>query len=113
MALIHEIRKRARQGVPQVLLACTLGYFAYHAVEGDRGILSWIRLEDELTRANIQFNNFAVERARLEHRVDLLRAEHMDPDLLEERARVLLNYGHRDDYVIFLEQSDETGREVD
>ena len=107
MTLLQEIRKRARQGAPQALLALILAYFAYHAIQGDRGILSWIRLQDELSRATVQYNQLAVERDRLEHKVNMLRSEHLDPDLLEERARVLLNYGHQDDYVIILERPAE------
>jgi hypothetical protein len=29
-----------------------------------------------------------------------MRPDHLDPDMLEERARLLLNYGRADDYLI-------------
>lgn len=101
MALLREIRRRARQIVPQVLLACTLGYFAYHTIQGERGVLAWLRLEKELRIAQAEAAVLASERARLEHRVRLLRPDSLDPDMLEERARRILNYG-RDGEVIVL-----------
>lgn len=101
MGVLHEIRRRARQVIPQVLLACTLGYFAYHTIQGDRGLLAWLRLENELKVTLVEASVLAEERLQLELRVRQLRPDGLDPDLLEERARVLLNYG-RDDEVIIL-----------
>lgn len=102
MAVLREIRRRSRQIAPQVLLACTLAYFTYHAMEGDRGVLAWIRLEQELTQTKAARAELLVERLGLERRVSLLRPDHLDPDMLEERARAVLNYGHADDLMIFM-----------
>jgi cell division protein FtsB len=41
------------------------------------------------------------ERSTLERRVDLLRADHLDRDMLDERARVQLNLAGPNDTVIF------------
>ena len=102
MTVFREIRRRARQVAPQVLLASTLAYFGYHAVEGDRGVLARIRLEQDLAEARDVRATLGAERARLEHRVTLLRPDSLDPDLLEERAREVLNLGFPDDFVILL-----------
>ena len=102
MALIREIRRRARQIVPQVLLACTLGYFAYHTVQGEHGVLAWLHLEKELRIAEANATVLAGERAQLEHRVGLLRPDSLDPDLLEERARLILNYGREGEILVLL-----------
>jgi cell division protein FtsB len=100
MALLREIRRRSRQVVPQVLMVCTLGYFAYHTIQGERGVLTWLRLEKDLSVAQASATVLEAERANLQRRVGLLRPESLDPDLLEERARVLLNYGADDEVVI-------------
>lgn len=102
MALVHEIRRRARQVAPQALFACTLAYFVYHAVHGDRGVMAWLKLKDELAQARAEQAELAAQRADLEHRVGLLRGNPMDADLLDERARLLLNYGHPDELTILL-----------
>lgn len=102
MALVHEIRRRGRHILPQVLLAATLGYFGYHIVQGEHGVLAWLQLEKELRIALANAAVLAEERAQLEHRVSLLRPNSLDPDLLEERARVVLNYARDDEMLILL-----------
>ena len=104
MALFSEVRKRLRQVAPQVVGACLLAYFGYHAVQGERGLLAWMRVKADLAEAKATEMQLAAERATLEHRVGLLSPDHLDPDLLEERARILLNYGHPDDVIILLPQ---------
>ena len=39
-------------------------------------------------------------RERLERDVSLLRPESLDPDMLDERARAILNLAHKDDLVM-------------
>jgi len=85
-----------------VLAACMVAYFAYHALHGDRGFYAWLMLRQEKAQVLATAEATAAERARLEQRVSLLRREHLDPDLLEERAQALLNYGAANDYAIFL-----------
>ena len=85
-----------------MLAACMVAYFAYHALHGDRGFYAWIMLKQERAQALVTADTVAGERARLEHRVSLLRREHLDPDLLEEQAQAILNYGAPSDHTIFL-----------
>ena len=102
MRLLREIKVRARQAAPQVLAACMVAYFAYHALHGDRGFYAWIMLKQENGLVEATAAAVAAERARLERRVGLLRSTHLDPDLLEERAQAILNYGAPGDHIIFL-----------
>ncbi|HEY4775757.1 MAG TPA: septum formation initiator family protein, partial [Xanthobacteraceae bacterium] len=44
------------------------------------------------------------ERAEWQHRVNLLKSESIDPDMLDERARALLNYVDPRDVVILPRQ---------
>ena len=75
-------------------------YFLYHAVQGDRGFLAWLRLTQDLDQAKMTAVEVEAQRERLEQRVDRLQPEHLDPDLLDERARALLNLGRHDEVVI-------------
>lgn len=105
MAMLREIRRRARQIAPQVLFACTVGYFAYHAVQGERGLLAYLHLQQELKQATAVESELAAQRAELEHRVKLLRPDSLDPDMLEERARKVLNYAREDEVVVLLDEN--------
>lgn len=105
MTLIREIRRRARQIAPQVLGACIVGYFAFHAVQGDRGVLAYMRLEKDLEQAKAVQEELAGQRSELENRVSRLRPDNLDRDLLEERARDVLNFAREDELVILLDEA--------
>ncbi len=101
MAVWREIKRRARDVVGPVLGFCIVGYFAYHSVEGDRGITAFVRLTERIAEAQAQLGDLRSERQALERRVRLLRADSLDPDLLDERARQILNYARPDEVIIF------------
>ena len=100
MSLLREIRIRARRVAPQVLAATLVAYFGYHAVEGDKGVKTCARLNDDLTVAKAHLTVLKAEREKLEKRVNLLNRKHLDPDLLHERALEVLNFGHPDEYIV-------------
>ncbi len=100
MAILYEIRVRARKIWPTVLAASVVGYFGYHALHGERGFLAWRELKGDIAVARSVEAQLADRQARLERRTALLRADNLDRDLLEERARVLLGYGHPGDLVV-------------
>ncbi len=100
MAILTEIRVRARKILPTVLAASVVGYFGYHALHGERGFLAWRELKGDIAAARMVEAQLAQQRAQLDRRTALLRADNLDPDLLEERARVLLGYGHPGDLVV-------------
>lgn len=113
MAILREIRIRARKILPPVLAACVVGYFGYHALHGERGFLAWRELQRDLAAARRVETQLAAERARLDRRVRLLRPDSLDPDLLEERAQVLLGYGHHGDMVILKSGSEPASKRSD
>ena len=94
------MRWRPRHVVAPLLWACVAAYLGYHVVQGDRGLIAWLRLTQEVEQVNASLEILRPERARLEHKVALLRPDSLDLDLLEERARVVLGLGHPRDLVI-------------
>jgi cell division protein FtsB len=106
MSLTREITRRLPGISAQLLLACLAVYFAYHAVEGDRGLNAWWGLRQKIVLAEATLTALNSQRAGLEERVAHLRPESLDPDMLEERARVLLNFGRPDEIVILSPKAD-------
>ena len=100
MGLLQEFRNRARYVVGPVLGLCAIGYFAYHGVHGDRGLIAWWKVKQRVVAAKEALVLSENEREKLERRVRLLNPGSLDPDMLEERARVMLNYGYADELVI-------------
>lgn len=83
-----------------VLGACILGYFAYHTVQGERGVLAYWRIAQEVERSEARLALLTADRIRAEARVGLLRRDGLDLDMLEEQARALFNLTHPNDLVI-------------
>ncbi len=101
MILLSEVRKRARHIAGPVLGACIFGYFAYHAVQGDRGIFAWVKLTQQVQDARGTLDSASVEWEILERRTSLLRPDNLDPDMLSERVRSVLGLAHPNDVVIY------------
>ena len=97
-----ELRKRLRQIAPTLIGACVFGYFAYHAVQGDRGIIAWLRIGNQLAESQATLAGLVAEREKIEHRVALLSPKSLDPDLLDERARNMLNVADPNDRLLIL-----------
>jgi cell division protein FtsB len=102
MSIMPVIRRHLHHAIAPTLAAGVAVYFGAHAVYGDRGILSLMRLGDEIAVAEAEHAVVARDRAEMERRARLLRPDSLDPDLLEERARLMLNFGHDDEVVILL-----------
>jgi len=77
-----------------------VSYFLYHTVEGERGWIAQVRLQNEVAKAEETLSKLRQERQALEHRVQLMRPESLDPDLLDEQARKELNYSKPNEIVI-------------
>jgi cell division protein FtsB len=98
--VFREMRRRAKVLVAPVLGLALTGYFAYHLVEGDRGLRAWMRLTQELRSAKMALADVSGERARLERRAGNMRSEHLDPDLLDSQVRRTLDFAAPDEIVI-------------
>ncbi|HYE00417.1 MAG TPA: septum formation initiator family protein [Alphaproteobacteria bacterium] len=96
------LNRSLRQIVGPVVGASVVAYFAYHTVQGDRGLGQLTRLQSEVAEAEAVLAQVRGEREAMERRASLLRPDNLDPDMLEERARQLLNHAHPDDLVILL-----------
>lgn len=109
MELGREIKRRLRLVALPLLGACLTAYFVFHAVHGDRGIYAWLRINQELKAASSEAALLKTERVALERRITLLSSASLDLDMLDERARVMLNFAHPDDLMIFLGDTSPSG----
>lgn len=97
-------KKKAKNAFQNALLTTigllVVGYFVYHTILGDRGWFAMRRLENEVAQAQGNLDTLQKERTALQHRTQLLQSNGMDPDLLEEKSRELLNYSKPNEIVI-------------
>lgn len=101
MGLAHEVKKRTRAAIAPFMLILMVAYFGMSFVQGDRGLLAWIRLSDEIVLVQGELEDLVLERTQMEHRIQLLRPNGLDLDMLGERARALLGFAHKDEIVIY------------
>lgn len=98
------VRKRLRSILAAVGLyagaALLIGYFGVNAYTGARGLRANQDLAQQMSTLNAELAALKLERQRWEHRVSLLRSDAIDPDLLDERARTILDYVDPHDLVL-------------
>ena len=86
------------------------GYFGYHLQNGDHGLTSHADLERRKDVLEGELAGLREVRLRIESDVALLEPDSLDPDMLDERARAILNLAHRDDLVMMKRRApDPTG----
>ena len=96
----RELRRRSRALIGPVLGIALTGYFAYHLVGGDRGLLAWLRLNRAIQAENDKLEGLRAKHAALDLKVKNLTPDHLDPDLLDERVRATLNLAAPNEIVI-------------
>ena len=80
--------------------ALLIGYFGVNAYTGAHGLKAKQDLSQQMDELSKELARLKLERAGWEHRVSLLRADRLDPDLLDERVRAMLDYAHANDLVL-------------
>jgi cell division protein FtsB len=76
-------------------------YFGFYALWGPRGYLNYRERLAEVEALEQEHDHLVFKREKLERRVTALSSKSLDLDMLEERARLMLNYSYDNDYVIY------------
>lgn len=101
MYLYHKFNQQFRHSLFTICLICGVVYFVYHAFSGNRGIIAMIDFTYQLDQSKTELIDVRNQREALQHRVDMLRNESIDLDLLDEQARKMLGYAQENEVVIF------------
>lgn len=100
MGILDELRNRARHILGPLLGIVTVAYFVYHTVHGERGVLAYLQLREQVSAASENLAELKTEKQHWERRVHLLHPASLDRDMLDERVRLMLGYARADDLVI-------------
>jgi cell division protein FtsB len=102
------IRTRPRQLLAALGLytgaALIIGYFGVNAYTGEHGLKARNGLAVQLRELSDELASLRRERAEWQRRVNLLRSDQLDPDMLDERARTLLGYADPKDLILMIEK---------
>ena len=84
-----------------LLLGACLGlYFSYHAIAGQRGLVTLHRVQKDLTAERARLHDASMAREALERRVVMLRPDTLDLDYAEELSLATLGYQRRTDVTV-------------
>ncbi len=94
------IKHGIKAAIPPLVFLAVVGYFGWQATRGSRGLEAYAVRERQLVAAQDDLARVQTEQAGWERRVAALRMQHLDPDMLDERARAMLNVARPIDIVI-------------
>jgi cell division protein FtsB len=86
------------------MAALLIGYFGVNAYTGNRGLNAKQDIEVQSATLSGELARLKAERAHWERRVALLKSDSLDPDMLDERARAILDYAHPNDAILILKR---------
>lgn len=95
-------RKRRNTGrlIVPVMATAFLGYFGYHANNGEYGLYSKYRLEQRAHELEARLAETVKRREQLEAKTMLLHDGSIEKDMLDEQARTALGLAREDEVVI-------------
>jgi cell division protein FtsB len=85
-----------------VMAALLIGYFGVNAYSGNHGLKAKQDIDREMAALSAELSHLQSARAQWEHRIDLLKPDNIDPDMLDERARALVDYAGPNDLVMMI-----------
>lgn len=83
-----------------VMAGLLIGYFGVNAYSGNHGIKAKQDIDRQIAALTTELQGLQIERAQWQRRINLLRPDDIDPDMLDERARELLDYADPRDLVL-------------
>jgi cell division protein FtsB len=99
------VRTRARAILIPILFYLVLGaasaWLVWGASQGDRGLAAKANDDVEAAALRVELASIQGEHERWRRRVEAMRSEAVDRDLLDEEARATLDRVGKDDVVIF------------
>lgn len=95
-----DINRKFRQYWLVLISGFIVIYFGFHSFCGERNIYRYFALKKEIAQAQQVAADYAKKKELLQRKVLHLSDTSLDIDLLDERARVVLNMAADDEFVI-------------
>ncbi len=89
-----------RAAAAPALALLVIGNFAGYAIAGPNGLLALGDYKQQLAQRQIMLKKVEAQRAELAHRVALLDARHVDPDMADELVRRDMGLARPDEVII-------------
>lgn len=86
------------------LAALLIGYFGVNAFSGNRGLKAQQDIDRQMAVLSTELERLKHEHAQWRRRIALLKSDDLDPDMLDERARALLDYVEPNDVTMMFKK---------
>ena len=83
-----------------VMAALLIGYFGVNAYNGNHGLRAKQDIDQQIAALTTELDGLQTERKAWERRIELLKPASIDRDMLDERARELLEYAAPDELIL-------------
>ncbi|HEX5326030.1 MAG TPA: septum formation initiator family protein [Acetobacteraceae bacterium] len=100
MAFGREVKRRIRAAVAPLVFLSLVSYFGWSATRGDHGLVAYAQRQQLLHQAQDELTRVQADRTEWERRVSALRSDRLDADMLDERARAMLNLSDPADIIV-------------
>lgn len=100
MGLFLDLPNKIKNSGFLILCVLLFFYFSFYTINGERGLLKYMYLSKEIAYAKTIAAQYSAQKHKLEAKVRLLSSSSLDLDMLDERARVVLNFAGNDEFVI-------------
>jgi cell division protein FtsB len=90
---------RIRKIIAILLFFILISYLIYNIISGDRGILSLFKLTEQHKILQDEVSILEEEKRILQSKVNRMKPESLDLDLLEEQARKNLGYAQKNETI--------------
>jgi cell division protein FtsB len=100
------VKTRARAILIPIVFYLVLGsasaWLVWGASQGDRGLKAKAQYDAQAAQLRVELGELKADEERWRRRVDSMRSEAVDRDLLDEEARKMLDRVGKDDVAIFV-----------
>lgn len=77
-----------------------IAYFSYHGFHGKYGVYARDGIQAKIAQLNLDLSHLSRQREILDRNVALMHPEQIDPDMLDEQARRVLNLARPDEIIM-------------
>lgn len=100
MGLLQDIKYRMKKSGLLILFVLMFFYFGFNAFCGERGFQKYLYLRKEVEYARTIAEQYRIKKETLNTEVKMLSPGSLDLDMLDERARTVLNLAVGTEFVI-------------
>ena len=100
MSISRHIRRFVRVTTAPIVLLSVTAFFGWNVTQGEHGIYAYEKQLPLLKQAQQAYQNALIERDFWRRRVAALNEQSLDVDVLDERARAMLNMADKDDIIV-------------